>query len=208
MSQFLPRIVTHAEIAKVADGAAFYLEDGAELTPLASERARARGIQIHRGSAPAPSTPEVLEAARRVLEQMGPIAPDSVERIVSEVVASLSERSGPALSGLPPSADYCATYLAAERRRAHHRAVLTASGRNQKGIVAGMATIVAELGGDILDISQTIVGDYFTLLLIVDTSDMNTTFESFKDALTQAAKQRGVQAILMHEDLVASMHRV
>ena len=41
--------------------------------------------------------------------------------------------------------------------------MLTATGRNQKGIVARLTTVIAELGGDILDISQTLVGDYFTM---------------------------------------------
>lgn len=205
----MSRIVTHAEIAKVPDGGVFYLPENAELTPLASERAAARRIEIRRGASPgALSPPELVEAAQRVLERLGSIGQDAAREVVAEVVASLSEGSAPEAAGLPPSADYCSAYLAAERRRVHRRAVLTASGRNQKGIVARLTTVVADLGGDILDISQTIVGDYFTMLVIVDIGELATSFEQFKDALTQAAVERGVQAILMHEDLVASMHRV
>lgn len=207
----MPRIITHAEIARVADGGTFYVEDGAQLTPLAQERAAARRVELRAGSAPAPSPNELEEAARRVLSRIGPVPAEAIEGVVAEVVAALTENSASAsaeLAGMPPTVDYCADYLAAARRRNRHRAVLTTSGRNQKGIVALLTSIIAELGGDILDISQTIVGDYFTMLLIVNIDDLNTTFEQFKAAIADAARERNVHAILMHEDLATSMHRV
>jgi ACT domain-containing protein len=206
----MSRIITHAEIAQIPDGEVLYLEEGTELTPLARERAAARRIELRRGAAGAPPDPsELLEAARRVLERLGPISPEAVERVVAEVVATLGGSHAAAKPNeLPPSVDYCASYLTAERNRARRRAVLTASGRNQKGIVAHLTTVIAEFGGDILDISQTLVGDYFTMLVIVDIAELVTTFELFKDAVTKTAHERGVQAILLHEDLVSSMHRV
>lgn len=213
----MSRIITHAEIARVADGGTFYVEEGAQLTPLAQERAAARRIELRAGSAPGPSPGELEEAARRVLARIGPVPAEAIEGVVAEVVAALTQdsarasasaRPGIEQAGLPPSADYCADYLAAARRRARPRAVLTTSGRNQKGIVAILTTIIAELGGDILDISQTIVGDYFTMLLIVNIDELNTTFEQFKNAIAEAARARNVHAILMHEDLATSMHRV
>jgi ACT domain-containing protein len=201
------RIVTHAELVRIADGGVLYLEEGAELTPLAIERATARRIELRRQAAP-PDPSELEEAARRVLERLGSRSAVAIEQVVGEVVAALGDRSPPAALGLPPTVDYCAAYISAERNRDRRRAVLTTTGRNQKGMVARMTAIIAELGGDILDISQTIVGDYFTMLLIVDISELTASFEQFKDALTAAARERGVQAILMHEDLVTAMHRV
>ena len=59
-----------------------------------------------------------------------------------------------------------------------------------------------------MDISQTLVGDYFTMLLIVDIGDLVASFADFKSAVQQACDQLGVQAILMHEDMVRSLHRV
>lgn len=210
----MPRIITHAEIARVPDGGTFYVEAGAELTPLARERAAARRIELRQGSAPAPSATELEEAARQVLSRIGPVPPEMLEAVVAEVVGALTQSSASGISasieqaGMPPTVDYCADVLAAARRRARRRAVLTTSGRNQKGIVAILTSIIAEFGGDILDISQTIVGDYFTMLLIVNIDDLNTTFEQFKAAISEAARERNVHAILMHEDLATSMHRV
>lgn len=207
----MPRFVTHAEIARVSDEGVFYLEEGAELTPLAEERAAARRIEIRRTENPALAADpkELEEAARRVLSRLGPVDKETAQRVVAEVVATIApgQATGDTV-GLPATADYCTAYLEGERRRNRRRAVLTATGRNQKGIVARLTTVIAELGGDILDISQTLVGDYFTMLVIVDIGELGTSFEQFKEALTQAARERGVQTILMHEDLVTSMHRV
>jgi ACT domain-containing protein len=207
----MSRIITHAEIVRIPDGGVFHLEQGAELTPLAIERAAARGITIHRGAPPPPDPSELAEAARLVLSRLpdGQKSPEAVERVIAEVVAAYGQGGAPAEGpGLPPSADYCTAYLSAERRRDRRRAVLTASGRNQKGIVARLTAVIADFGGDILDISQTLVGEYFTMLLIVDIGEVGATFEQFKDALVRTAAECGVQAILMHEDIVSSLHRV
>lgn len=219
----ITRVVTHAEVAALPDGGVLHLEEGAELTPLAAERAGARRISIHRGS-PAPFAAEaqhaaITQATQQVLAKLqdrlggalGAVSPELENelknRIAQEVLQSLGEGPGKEV-GLPPAADYCAAYLHDEKQHARRRAVLTATGKNQKGVVAHLATLIAEHGGDILDISQTLVGGYFTMLLIVDISDLATPFSALKQALAEAAQARGMQAILMHEDIVSSMHRV
>lgn len=219
----ITRVVTHAEVAALADGGILQLEEGAELTPLAAERAQARQITIRRGAARTAAD----EAQRAAIDQAtqqtlaklqdrlgGGLAalPPELEselknRIAQEVLQSVAD-SRSAEVGLPPAADYCAAYLHDEKQHARRRAVLTATGKNQRGIVAHLTTLIAEHGGDILDISQTLVGGYFTMLLIVDISELAGPFSALKEALSQAAQSRGVQAILMHEDIVSSMHRV
>lgn len=224
----ITRVVTHAEVAALSDGAVLQVEEGAELTPLAAERAQARRITIQRGG-PAAGTAEaqraaITQATQQVLAKLqdrlggalSSVSPDLESelknRIAQEVLQSLGDPVGgdPAGKevGLPPAADYCAAYLHDEKQHARRRAVLTATGKNQKGVVAHLATLIAEHGGDILDISQTLVGGYFTMLLIVDISDLTTPFSGLKQALADAAQSRGMQAILMHEDIVSSMHRV
>lgn len=218
----ITRVVTHAEVAALADGGVLQLEDGAELTPLAAERAQARRITVTRGGpATAPSGAQLAaieQATQQVLARLqdrlggglGAVPPELeselATRIAQEVTQSLAEPSRE--PGLPPAADYCAAYLHDEKQHARRRAVLTATGKNQRGVVAHLTTLIAEHGGDILDISQTLVGGYFTMLLIVDISELKAPFSELKQALTDAAAGRGVQAILMHEDIVSSMHRV
>lgn len=223
----MARIITHSELIDVPDGGAVHLEPGAELTPLARERAAARGLRIERGpvaahSADTADTADTATIAAVVTEQVaariGATSPAALEAVTREVLATLggaasfSGPAGPAVTsgpvGLSPSADYCSSFLAAERKRSRRRAVLTTTGRNQRGIVARIAAAIAEQGGDILDISQTLVGDFFTMLVIVDIGDLQVSFADFQRALSQVASELGVQAILMHEDLVASLHRV
>lgn len=219
----ITRVVTHAEVAALADGGILQLEEGAELTPLAAERAQARQITIRRGAARTAADEAqraaIDQATQQILAKLqdrlgGGLAtlPPELEselrnRIAQEVLQSVAD-SRSAEVGLPPAADYCAAYLHDEKQHARRRAVLTATGKNQRGIVAHLTTLIAEHGGDILDISQTLVGGYFTMLLIVDISALAGPFSALKEALSQAAQSRGVQAILMHEDIVSSMHRV
>ncbi len=207
----MARIVTHAEVANIPDGGELRIEPGAELTPLARERATARKIRVTVGS-PRMSEDTMAVAARvaeHVLTRLGRSDASVVERVASEVLAALEPGTPTgAAPGLPPTADYCSTYLESERSRARRKVVITTTGRNQKGVVAKLTAILAELGGDILDISQTLVGDYFTMLLIVDIAEMQVDFGQLKTHLQQVADAMGIHVMLMHEDLVRSLHRV
>jgi ACT domain-containing protein len=221
----ITRVVTHAEVVALPDRGVLTLEHGAELTPLAAERVAARGIEVRRVAAVTGdlagkgSVDSIDQTARLVLQRLSERLGTGLSELPADLAGELSARiaqevlqaaqDAPAQEvGLPPAADYCAAYLNAEKQHARRRAVLTATGKNQKGIVAHLTTLIAEHGGDILDISQTLVGGYFTMLLIVDIGDLTTTFDALKQALQTAASARGVQAILMHEDIVSSMHRV
>lgn len=207
----MARIVTHAEVTNVPDGGELIIEPGAELTPLARERAEARKIRVSVGT---PRLSEdTMQVAARVAEQiimrLGKSDSSVVEKVASEVLAALGSGQSPeSAPGLPPSADYCSAYQESERSRARRKVVITSTGRNQQGVVAKLTAILAELGGDILDISQTLVGDYFTMLLIVDIAEMKVDFSQLKTALQQNAEAMGIHVMLMHEDLVRSLHRV
>src|SRR5262249_55893690 len=107
-----------------------------------------------------------------------------------------------------PGIDYCQMCLEQERARTRRRAVLTTTGKNTKGIVARVTAKIAELGGDILDISQTLVGDYFTMIIVVDTISLDVPFASFKDALEGEVRAMGLGCMMMHEDVVTSLHRI
>ena len=207
----MARIVTHAEVANIPDGGELSIEPGAELTPLAKERATARKIRIIVGT-PRMNEDTMAVAARvaeHVLMRLGKSDASVVERVASEVLAALDPGTqSSAAPGLPPAADYCSAYIESERSRARRKVVITSTGRNQKGVVAKLTAILAELGGDILDISQTLVGDYFTMLVIVDIAEMRVDFSQLKTQLQQVADAMGIHVMLMHEDLVRSLHRV
>lgn len=205
----MPRVVSHTEIAAVADGATLTLEPDAIVTPLAAEEARSRGIVFVRADAAGVAPTLVRQVARQVVARMGDAAPEVLEAVVAEVMAALGNgEAAPELVQLGPGIDYCQACLEQERARTRHRAVLTTTGRNQKGIVARVTAKIAELGGDILDISQTLVGDYFTMIVVVDTATLDVPFADFKAAMERAVQDMGLQAMMMHEDVVNSLHRV
>jgi len=151
----------------------------------------------------------VQQVARRVVARLGQASPEVMEAVIAEVVGALSGvPDTSALTEVGPGIDYCALCLEQERARTRRRAVLTTTGRNQKGIVARVTAKIAELGGDILDISQTLVGDYFTMIIVVDTASLGLPFADFKGQLENEVREMGLSCMMMHEDVVSSLHRI
>ena len=104
-------------------------------------------------------------------------------------------------------AELCAS-CAEEARRRGPRAVVTTTGKNKRGIVANIAQAIAEAGGDIVDISQTLVSDYFTMIIVVDTSALALPLADFKARLTRAVQALGAECLVMHEEIVNALQRV
>lgn len=86
------------------------------------------------------------------------------------------------------------------------RAVITVTGVDHPGIVAAVTTELARLNANIEDISQTILQDFFTMIMIVDVSGI--TPSKVQKALDKVADRQKVKIIMQHEDLFKYMHRV
>lgn len=112
---------------------------------------------------------------------------------------SASREGEGTLSGFPPADD---------ARRRGPRAVVTTTGKNHRGIVAKIAQAIAEAGGDIVDIAQTLVSDYFTMIIVVDTAGLEVSFAEFKTRLTGAVQALGAECLVMHEQIVNALQRV
>jgi ACT domain-containing protein len=122
-----------------------------------------------------------------------------LRRLVAEVtreVTAQAERAGKPAAG--PS----------DGSRRGGRAVVTTTGKNQRGIVAKIAQAIADAGGDIVDISQTLVSDYFTMIIIVDTGALSVSFAEFKSRLERTVAASGAECLVMHEDVVNALQRV
>jgi len=65
------------------------------------------------------------------------------------------------------------------------RAILTVIGKDQVGIIAGVSTQLAELKINILDVSQTIMSGYFTMMMMLDLSNAEANFDEIKQALAK-----------------------
>ena len=124
-----------------------------------------------------------------------PVDDETLRRLVAEVTREVAARGG-------------TSPAAAARPQPQSRAVVTTTGKNQRGIVAHIAQAIADAGGDIVDISQTLVSDYFTMIIIVDTSALAVSFAEFKRRVEQAVAAHGAQCLVMHEAVVNALQRI
>ena len=89
-----------------------------------------------------------------------------------------------------------------------NRTIITVVGKDTVGIIAKVCTYLAEKDVNILDISQTIVQEYFNMMMIVDMGKMNTSFETVADELADLGKSIGVQVKCQREEIFNMMHRI
>lgn len=88
------------------------------------------------------------------------------------------------------------------------KAIITVVGKDTVGIIARVCTYLAENQINILDISQTIVQDYFNMMMIVDVSSMTKSFGTVAEELEQAGEAIGVKVKIQREDIFTKMHRI
>lgn len=88
------------------------------------------------------------------------------------------------------------------------KAIITVVGKDTVGIIARVCTYLAENQINILDISQTIVQDYFNMMMIVDVSNMTKSFGDVADELEKAGESIGVKVKIQREDIFTKMHRI
>ncbi len=89
-----------------------------------------------------------------------------------------------------------------------NRTIITVVGKDTVGIIARVCAFLAENNINILDISQTIVNEYFNMMMIVDMSKMTKSFEKVADELTEVGKNIGVQVKCQREEIFDMMHRI
>lgn len=90
----------------------------------------------------------------------------------------------------------------------HNRAVVSVLGKNRCGIVAKVATILANNDADILDISQTIMSSIFTMTMVVDLSEVTVSFAEIQEALDKLGETLHVQITMQREDVFTYMYRL
>jgi len=88
------------------------------------------------------------------------------------------------------------------------RAVITVVGKDSVGIIAKVCTYLAENQINILDISQTIVQEFFNMMMIVDMTKSAKPFDAISCELTAIGEATGVQVKVQLEDIFDKMHRI
>lgn len=88
------------------------------------------------------------------------------------------------------------------------KAVITVTGRDSVGIIAKVATACAENGANIVDISQSVLKEYFAMIMLADIDALNVEFSEFVDKLEALGQETNLDIHTMHEDIFNTMHHI
>jgi ACT domain-containing protein len=88
------------------------------------------------------------------------------------------------------------------------KAVITVTGKDNVGIVAKVATECSAMGANIIDISQSVLREYFAMIVLVDIDNLSCAFGDFVDKMGALGDSCGLRIATMHEDIFNSMHRI
>lgn len=89
-----------------------------------------------------------------------------------------------------------------------NKSIITVVGKDTIGIIAKVCTYLAENNVNILDISQTIVQEYFNMMMIVDMSAIEKPFEQIVAEMSALGETMGVQIKCQREEIFDKMHRI
>ena len=88
------------------------------------------------------------------------------------------------------------------------KAIVTVIGKDQVGIIAAVCALLSEKNVNVLDISQTILQDYFTMIMLVDVADSTVPFARLREDLAAAGQERNLDIRIQREDIFNAMHRI
>ena len=88
------------------------------------------------------------------------------------------------------------------------RAIVTVVGRDEVGIIANVCTLLSESGVNILDISQTVLQEYFTMAMLVDVAGCSAPFSELSQSLKSRGEERKLSIRIQREDIFEAMHRI
>lgn len=89
-----------------------------------------------------------------------------------------------------------------------NRVVISVIGKDRVGIIAGVSNVLKDANVNILDISQTIMQDLFTMIMVGDITGSSVDMAALKDKLNETAEELGVRIDAQHEDIFHYMHRI
>ncbi len=146
--------------------------------------------------------PDANDIRRRVQGQLGSDAtPEMVESVVRRVLAlwdQPGEDPATALRPMPP----------AQNEDGGDRLIIAVFGVNQPGIMAGVSRILSRHRCNILDISQKLMQEFFTMILVVDLTGADTSFEQLQQEFDKLGNSLGIKIYAQHEDVFRALNRL
>lgn len=136
---------------------------------------------------------KITEAAARELGQNA--SKEKINQIVSQVVKEV-ERGAPSIA------------LSPENNSSSGRIIITSFGKNSPGILFNITKVLHDTNCDVLDVTQKILQEFYTLIIIVDITSASNDFFTIKSKLTEVSDKIGIQIHVQHEDIFKAMHRI
>ncbi len=88
------------------------------------------------------------------------------------------------------------------------KAIVTVIGKDQGGIIAAVCTLLSEKNVNVLDISQTILQEFFTMTMLVDVSTATVPFARLQEDLSVLGQEKGLDIRVQQEAIFDAMHRI
>lgn len=88
------------------------------------------------------------------------------------------------------------------------KAVITVTGKDTVGIIADVASVCSKYNANIVEITQSVLSEYFAMIMLADIKELNCDFSLFVDALADLGESKGLAIHTMHEDIFNTMHHV
>ena len=88
------------------------------------------------------------------------------------------------------------------------KAIVTVVGKDQVGIMAGVCTELAKYNVNVLDISQTVMQGYFTMMMATEVSECNVPLAELATRMEAIGKDMGLSIRVQREDIFQAMHRI
>ena len=88
------------------------------------------------------------------------------------------------------------------------KAIVSVFARDRKGIIAYVTGLLAEKDINVLDISQTLMQEYFAMIMLVDLKDCPLSFDELSQYLAESGEELGLSIHIQRQDIFDAMHRV
>ena len=88
------------------------------------------------------------------------------------------------------------------------KAVITVTGKDTVGIIADVSAVCAKSNANIMEITQSVLSEYFAMIMLADIDKLNCPFADFSDALAALGRDRGLDIRAVHEEIFDAMHRI
>ena len=86
------------------------------------------------------------------------------------------------------------------------KSVVTVVGKDKSGIISKVTSFLADAGVNVEDISQTVLQDYFAMIMLAETGKANIS--DLRKSMLELGKKIGVEISVQHEDIFSAMHRI